>query len=490
MPKRFKRVLLVQSPAPEGVNTIAQFPSPSLGIIAEILEQNEVAYDVLDLNLGYSFTDLVQKVKHFNPDLLGFSMMTPQYKKNYDLLTKIKLSYPNLKIAVGGVHVSSFKENVLKQCSTIDFGAVLEGEKTIIELCDGKQLEDIKGLLYKKNGKIYVNDDREYIINLDDIPFPRYRKFELNKYLTNVIGLITSRGCPYRCIYCCVKCTTGRKFRVRSIESVFAEISYFYSKGYRNFYFLDDNFTLIPDRVYQLCDLIEKEKYAELNLALPNGIRADKVDRKLLERMRSVGFYKLSFGVEAGNNKILKILKKGEKIETIENAIKLACDIGYEVTLYFLFGSPYETENDVNDSISLALKYPIHHVEFYNIVPFPNTELYEWLEKNEYFLARPEDYLNEYDYYSGNFYFETPELSKEKRLKMFHRLKKVRHKIFQQSIERKYMKSFGLAARPIARLVTSNLFLNLFYKNKLFRILTDKLRNNMAKAKRPFDSSG
>ena len=110
-----------------------------------------------------------------------------------------------------------------------------EGEETIVELCSGKPLAEIKGLAYRTNeGKVLYNGDREFIKELDAVPFPKYEKFELKKYVFHDIDIDSSRGCPYRCIFCSVEAVTGRKMRVRSAENVVGEIEYWYGRGYRN----------------------------------------------------------------------------------------------------------------------------------------------------------------------------------------------------------------------------------------------------------------
>jgi len=117
------------------------------------------------------------------------------------------------------------------------------------------------------------------------------------------------------------------------------------------------------------------------------------VDKELLARMNEVGFYYIAYGVEGGNNQILERLHKGEKIETIERAIKDACDLGYRVTLFFLLGSPGEPKADIEDSIRLATKYPMYDVRFYNMIPFQNTKLYEWVSHNNYFRKDPLQFI-------------------------------------------------------------------------------------------------
>ena len=134
--------------------------------------------------------------------------------------------------------------------------------------------------------------------------------------------------------------------------------------------------------------------------------------------MKEVGFSYVAFGVEAGNNKVLKALNKGEDIESIEKGIKDACEIGFRVHLFFLLGSPSETEEDVKDSVRLALRYPVEHVRFYNILPFPNTVLYNRLIEEGRFVRNPEFHLNDSSHWVFSPVFETPELSSKERVRL------------------------------------------------------------------------
>jgi radical SAM superfamily enzyme YgiQ (UPF0313 family) len=267
----------------------------------------------------------------------------------------------------------------------------------------------------------------------------------------------------------------GREYRIRSAENVVEEVRYWYDRGYHEFDFQDDNFTLKKDRVYQICDLIEKNNLKEIQIMCGNGVRADLVDRDLLKRMYEVGFNNITIGVEAGNNKILKRIKKGEDIETIEYAIRIACELGYDVTLAFMVGHPEETLEDVEDSIQLALKYPVALANFFNIVPFPKTELYDWIEKNNYFIRKPEEYLNADPHYDNEPVFATPEFSLTERRKALIRTKKIVRLTKRRDMEcklRRYKlgRYWGklLATFVYSKLISQTLLLGL-RRSKIFK---------------------
>ena len=293
---RFKKVMLILPTYP-GSHYAGTKPRlrAGIGYVSEHLSKAGIDNIVFDMALNYNKADLFEKIKSYKPDLIGMRMMTFRYKSNYSLLKKIKEKYPNIKIIVGGPHMSLMRNQVLKECDAIDFGAVLEGEELIIELCNGNAVSKIKGLIHRKNGSVVFNGDRPFIDNLDAVPFPRFKKFEIEKY-AKAIDIVTSRGCPYECIYCPVHLAIGKRFRYRSAKNVVDEIEYWYKKGYRDFEFVDDNFTLFSKRVYEICDEIEARKMTDLRLSCGNGVRADRVTKEMLQRMKDVGFYLLAFG--------------------------------------------------------------------------------------------------------------------------------------------------------------------------------------------------
>jgi radical SAM superfamily enzyme YgiQ (UPF0313 family) len=455
-----------------------------LGFISEYLTRHGVENLVFDLSLGYSVRDLIERIASWQPDLLGYSMMTFMYHHNYQVIEAVKTTFPELPIVVGGPHVSTCRERVLEECKAINFGITLEGEKTLLELCQGKDPAKIKGLIYRKDNEIIYTGDREFIKDLDTLPFPTYQKFELQKYERAAV-IVSSRGCPYSCIYCPVHLAIGRRWRARSPENVVSEFEYWYKQGIRDFSIADDNFTLLPERVFRICDLIEERNLTGLRIGLDNGIRADRVDRKLLTRMKEVGFYRLAFGVEAGNDRILKRLRKNLKIEVLEKVISDACDLGYQVILFFLLGSPGETWSDIEDSVRLMQRYPVYDAKFYNLIPFPNTDLYREIEKNNWFLREPAEYLNCASHFVNEPIFETPELPKEERQRAFIYTNKAveeHTKIIQQRMKqdliRRKLADFGLRgplSRILASLYCSDWFQKLFMERKSIILLKNRL---------------
>ncbi len=419
-----KKVLLVNADYPKSHYDFLSLHT-GLGYISEFLEKSGIEYEIYNPALDGGYRALRKKILHFGPHLIGYSMMSLSYSHNYEIISKIKYEFPSIMIVAGGPHISTFKKDALMNCEAIDIGVMMEGEETLVEIARGKPLDEIAGIIYRdEKRKIIEAEPRALIEDLDRISFPKYRKFGIHNY-PKIIPIVTSRGCPYQCIFCPIASVMGARFRARGAPNVVDEIEFWHNKGFKDFSIADDVFNFKKERVYSICDEIEKRRLSGLRIRCSNGIRADRVDTRLLKRMKEVGFYYLAFGVESASNKVLQTLKKGERMERIEESVREACRLGFGVELFFLIGSPGETWTDVQESIRFALRYPIHKAQFYNLIPFPNTELYRWLEEKDYFLVPHPEHLNEIMHHVNRPIFTTPEMPLRERKKAFRYADKI-----------------------------------------------------------------
>ena len=469
---RFQKVLLV-SPLSSSKYGGLRVPA-GIGYIAQALYDNSIEYDYIDMRLGYTWRHLRRKALAFRPDLIGFSMITVGYKTAYKTISDLKRLLPGSKIVVGGHHVTILKEKVLDECHDIDLGVVADGERAIVELCKNElSYEDIKGFIFRKDQQIVFTGERPPIEDLDEYAFPRYKNFNMKDY-SKQIPIHSSRGCVYQCTFCPNK-LIGRKFRTRSTTNFVDEIEYWFAKGIRQFAIDDDNFTLNRRRVYDICDEIEKRNLKNLFIRCSNGIRADRVDRQLLARMKEIGVREVGFGVDGGNNKVLGYLKKGETIETIEQAIKDACELALDVKMFIIVGTPHETEADIEDSIKLAKKYPVARVNFNNAIPYPGTEMFDYVKEHGLFLIPPEEYLNTIAEDKGVPVFATPELSREKRIRILKRCHQVEKQVMKDTACRMYG-HYPLVGHLIKYFFNVNLFEKFFFKNLILRKFFERIR--------------
>jgi radical SAM superfamily enzyme YgiQ (UPF0313 family) len=474
----FKRVLLVSPPSSSYLGAV--MPPTGLGYLAQSLLEEGIEYEVEDMRGHGRLSVLRRKIRSFQPDLIGVSLVSLEYKRSYELIRHIKEYYPRASIVVGSAHVSAVGKSVFEECHDIDFGVIGEGERALIALCKGEiPLDEIPGLLYRRDGAVASGPGQELIVELDNIPFPRYVNFNLKRY-TKELPLITSRGCPYRCIFC-PHSLMSTKFRARSASNVVDEIEYWYSRGVKQFVVDDDNFTLVKQRVYDICDEIERRQLKGLFIRCSNGIRADRVDRDLLTRMKEVGVREVGFGADGGNNRVLlDIVQKGETIETIEQAIRDAIDVGLEVRLFIIVGHPGETLSDIEDSFALAQRYPLIRLHLNNPVPYPGTELFQWVQSHDCFLTSPEEYLNNVTDSDNQPIFKTPELSADDRRQILMRAREIESGVWQRATRRMFENL------PVIRTIAGWLLARrfgrwLFFKNTFTRSLINWIRYKKGK---------
>jgi len=371
------------------------YPPLGLGYVASSLEKNGHEVKIIDCDAEPEHMDAFGDIiKNFDPSLVGIYTMTWTFRQAKQIAQRIRSVHPSIKIVVGGPNVSSFPKLSLKY-GDFDYAVKGEGEITINELVDileqgnrGTKLEKIRGLIYKESGRIIENAPRAYISDLDSIQFPAWHLLPMNKYFDvfakekRFATMITSRGCPYNCTFCDKKNRMGRTWRARSPENILDEMELLNSKyGIREFMFFDDNFIVDKDRVIDLCRLIKKRG---LDVIWECRARVDQVDKSLLERMRDAGCYRIRYGMEAGDDGVLKTLNKGITVSQIRDCAKVTKEAGIEVFAYFMMGSPYETLETLKKTLNLALEMDPDFVAFSKTILIPGCDLFDWGASNGY----------------------------------------------------------------------------------------------------------
>ena len=322
--------------------------------------------------------------------IIGITIMTPTANSAISLIRSIKEAKKDAFIYVGGPHATLMPLDLLEKVPEIDVVVVGEGELTAPELIDAvvnnKNMAHVKGIAFRDNGKPKLTEQREMIGSLDELPLPAYHLMPIEKYRPYpphgiklpYIALMTSRGCPYRCIYCS-KPIHGRKYRARSPDSVVKEIKYLKEKfGIKEVLFYDDTFTLDRNRTMELCNKMIEEK---LNVLWSCETRVNLVDEELLNKMREAGCYIISYGVESGNQDLLEILKKDITLDQVRAAFKLTKHCKILTVGYFMLGVPGETVETMKNTINFAIEIDADFVQFSICTPFPGTELFEYAKK-------------------------------------------------------------------------------------------------------------
>ncbi|MBI2041622.1 MAG: radical SAM protein [Candidatus Nealsonbacteria bacterium] len=365
------------------------FAYPLLGIlyIAAFLQKNGIAVKIIDSFVnGYTLDELVEIILKENPSLVGFSAMSCQAKAVLEAAAELKKRCPSLKIAVGGPHISSTKDEIFNFSEDIDFLFYGEGEENFYKLAAGQPLEEINGLIYKNGNKIIINSPPQLIRELDDLPFPDLALLDIKKYDSYfakslpLASLMASRGCPYGCIFCDAHLTHGKILRLRTPENIVDEIENNHRKyGIKQFMFKDSDLTLNKNWVREICSEIDKRN---IRITWTCNTRVDLVDEELFKTMKKSGCYMISFGIESGSQRILDVMRKGITLEQVERAISLCKKSGIEAMGYFMIGNPTETEDDARETIKFSQKLGLDLATFGTTAAYPGTELYKWAVEN------------------------------------------------------------------------------------------------------------
>ncbi len=342
----------------------------------------------------------IRDIKSFNPDLVGFTILTPSYAISSALIKNLQKQVKAYYCA-GGPHITTIPVKSMDDLK-LDFVVIGEGEYTLKEIADGfdknkeLDLKDVKGVVYKKNKKAINNGFRELIQDLDELPiidrnlllnYPWYLSppgTVRGKVYKGFARMMASRGCPYNCIFCGSNSIFGRKVRRRSVDNVMLEINDLIKKfGVKGVYFVDDTFTLDPKWVIRFCDkLIE----SNVKLIWACQARVNTIREDVLRKMKKAGCVQLDIGVESGSDRILKNLKKGINVEMTRKAFKIIKTVGMRTEASFIIGSPGETMEDIRKTEELIEEINPSITMCNIMTPHPGSEIYDMAKKNHWFM--------------------------------------------------------------------------------------------------------
>ena len=423
-----RRVLLMSLPTVIGRrdNPLIHVNSFQLGIayLGAVLRENGFTVKVLDCTaeakyhirttsyrrwkeIGLSNKKITAYIEDFSPDLIGMTIpFSHQHYVASEIGQLIKNVFPKIPIVVGGNHVSAIQKGM--DNSPYDYLVVGEGEYALLQLIDSINRalpgESLPGFLH---GKIPHFENRVYIDHLDDLPFPALDLLPLKKLWSSShrwINMITTRGCVYDCNFCSIHTVMGYKIRKRSIENIVAEIEHWKNiYDIEEVYFEDDNIAFYKEWFKNLFRTIARNKFG-IRFYARNGIRADSLDREMLQLMKMAGFQDFPIDPESGSQRILdQVIKKQMKLADCKKVVKLASEVGLGVSAFFVMGFPEETREDIEATISFARELKRLGCSGFWLTlasPFPGTRLFQQcMEQNlfpdnlDYRKLRQDDYI-------------------------------------------------------------------------------------------------
>lgn len=362
-------------------------PPLGLGYLAAYLKERDIDVRIIDLQVyDGDFDGLIREIREGDFEYIGITATTVQINAAIYLAERIKERNRNKKIVLGGAHPTAVPEEVLKN-SSVDFIVMGEGEKTFYELLSGADPESVNGLSYRRNGNIVFTPERTLIENLDNLPFPAYHLFEMNRYRPSTgnylrlpaMSMVTSRGCPGRCTFCDTR-IFGRKVRTRSAKNILDEILFLKDKyGIKEISFYDDTITVPRRRILELCRLIQDRK---IDITWSCMSRIDCVDGDLLFQMKKAGCHQIGYGIESGDEKILLNINKRISLPKVRDVVMATRKAGIDARGMFMLGNIGETDVSMKKTIDFAISLNLDIFVFNITTPYPGSQLFQHAKEN------------------------------------------------------------------------------------------------------------
>lgn len=386
----------------EGSKSIAAFPPLSLLYLASILKDEGIEVAILDQPAqGYDLKETLNWIEKENPDVLGFSTLTSSGRNAALISEKVKEHNPNIMIIFGNHHATFNDQRILEKYPSVDIILRGEGEKTLNELIlclqKNEDLKHVRGISYRKNGRIISNPDQPLIDEIDILSFPDRNLLDAEYHCViaganiapkKFTSIVSSRGCVYNCRFCSCKKLAKNKWRFRSPKNTLEELQLIVNEGYKQVIFVDDSFTINPKRVKKICAGIRKEK---MDIEWICEGRVDNCSYDMLRDMVKSGCKVLYFGIENANQRILdyyckRITPKQSKL-AVNKAKKSDVDV---IVGSFILGAPNETREEMMNTIKFSKQIPIDVPQFNILEAHPGNDI--WSEFVSKGYINPEKY--------------------------------------------------------------------------------------------------
>jgi len=370
---------------------IRQTPNIGLAYIGTYLAWHDVPVKVIDMpTLKLSYEALEDIIASWQPSIIGFSSVTFNITEAYKGAEVAKKVNPEIITVVGGPHITAVPVETLQGCPAIDIGVLTEGEETMLEIVrcvrNEESIEAIPKIAYRRGQSIRVNQVTDYINDLDALPYPDWSLFDYHRYgkaysfkfqdMLQLYPLSISRGCPFRCSFCFGQ-FLGKGTRVRTPDNVIGEIKDNLEKyNSRFFYMTDSNLVVNKEAFRRFCYRMETEGLNK-EITWKGQSRINTVDEETLHLMREAGAEMLFFGIESGDEVVLRLNHKNYKLKDVERVVSMAYQAGLNPRASFVLGLPYDTRETVERTVEFAMSLELVSAQFHILDLYPGTEAYE-----------------------------------------------------------------------------------------------------------------
>jgi len=389
------KVLLISPPTESAIKSIIGTTGPPLGLAYLASVAREKGHDVKivdSLAEDYTFDEVKKIISQYSPDLVGITSTTSMIPDAYQVANIVKEISSDIVVAIGGPHVTFVPELTLKENSNIDYVIKGEGEiafSGILDVMDNKkEKKDVLGIAYRNGNGIVDNPPQPLIRDVDTIPEPSWDLLPMDKYKIDGVQfgtIMTSRGCPYNCIFCSSSLQFGKQWRGHSVERVINELKvlrYKYNK--REIEFLDDTFTLNMKRAIELTKRIYEEG---LDIRWSASARVNLFSEDIARNMKMAGAHTVYFGIESGSQKILDFIGKGITPDLAKKSVGIANNAGLNTLGSFIIGFPDDTVEDVKTTINFSKKVGVTVAQFTIATPYPGTRLWDYAVEKKILLT-------------------------------------------------------------------------------------------------------
>jgi anaerobic magnesium-protoporphyrin IX monomethyl ester cyclase len=361
-------------------------PTLGLATIAATARERGHQVEILDLSWrAYDVAFIRDAVRSKRPDIVGITATTPLMNQLRDMSVLIKDISKDILLVGGGAHPSALPRETLQE-SLLDMVFVAEADFSFADICDGRDPASVQGVWHRQGDELAFSGARRPIDNLDDMPVPGWDLYPIHDY-RQISRLLCkrppvtmaefSRGCVYTCDFCASKITMARGYRKKSPERCAEEVKAMHRLGFREFMLADDIFTSDKEWAIEVCEAIIRTG-VDMAWTCSNGIRVESADDELFRVLRRAGCYRVSFGFESGNDRVLKQFGKSGKatIDQGKIAVERARKAGIEVTGFFMLGLSPDTEESMRDTIEFARRLPVDMMKFGITIAFPGTPMF------------------------------------------------------------------------------------------------------------------
>ncbi len=363
---------------------------PPLGLcsLAAYLAKQGIASDIVDFNAWPDSTGRMSRIlTHGRPAFIGFSCTTSSFLDGVRLAGIARTALPEVGVIFGGVHVSSQGLKMIRKHEVIDYIVVGEGEETLSELMESEgNPENIPGLIYRDqvSGEIVSTGRRSQVLDLDELPYPAYEKLKgyPERYTLPIFNYpaapgtsaLSSRGCPYSCSYC-DRSVFQKSYRFNSAAYIYDHMRYLKDRfGIRHINFYDDQFTFNLKRTEELTDMLS---IRPLNMTYNCAVRAEHVNKALLQRLKKTGCWMISLGIETGDQDLLRSLNRKVDLDSLAGRVRLIKETGIRVKGLLMMGLPGETEKTIEKTRKFLFSLPVDDFNLTKFTPFPGAPVYE-----------------------------------------------------------------------------------------------------------------